>query len=50
MGLVLIRQLLRLPSSIDVILHLGQCLQKLAGSQGCQGTALGLFKGWRMLC
>lgn len=46
-GLVLICQLLRLPSSIDVILHLGQSLQKLAGSQGRQSTASGLLEEWR---
>lgn len=44
-GLVLIGQLLGLPCRIDVILHLGQSLQKLAGSQGCQSAAPGLSEG-----
>ena len=41
-GLVLVCQLLRLPCSVDVILHLSQSLQKFAGSQGSQCTAPGL--------
>lgn len=48
-GLVLICQLLGLPCGIDVILHLGQSLQKLAGSQGRQSAAPGLLEGWIML-
>lgn len=44
-GLVLIGQLLGLASSIDVILHLGQSLQELAGSQGGQRAAPGLWEG-----
>lgn len=41
-GLVLVGQLLGLPRSVDVVLHLGQRLQELAGSQGGQSAAPGL--------
>ena len=41
-GLVLVGQLLGLPGGVNVILHLGQGLQELAGPQGRQSAAPGL--------